>query len=107
MLLSFQDFAKDRYGVSAMVQSQQKLGEYESYFCHRKPNSWTNAQSQLKTQKNNDDFMVSCSWRFAIEQINKTKTFALPWCDHKFNDHLYQFLCHEMVFGVLRVDEFS
>lgn len=26
MLLFFQDFAKDRYGVSAMVQSQQKLG---------------------------------------------------------------------------------
>lgn len=25
-LLFFKDFAKDRYGVSAMVQSQQKLG---------------------------------------------------------------------------------
>lgn len=25
-LLIFKDFAKDRYGVSAMVQSQQKLG---------------------------------------------------------------------------------
>lgn len=25
------DFAKDRYGVSAMVQSQQKLGWYRSY----------------------------------------------------------------------------
>lgn len=32
MFLFFQDFAKDRYGVPAMVQSQQKLGVYESCF---------------------------------------------------------------------------
>lgn len=26
LFLCFKDFAKDRYGVSALVQSQQKLG---------------------------------------------------------------------------------